>query len=168
MKYLLLLPLGVPALAILVNEFYFHFARGLPRWERVGHPLDTLTLLAPVLWLIVSSPSERNIVIYIMAAVFSCFFVIKGELVHADLCAPAERVNHAVLLIAHPLALVSLALLWPLYHASAGPIAWFIQFHGREFALSAPAVVLVFPMIYQAVYWNLIWKAPPAQFEARQ
>jgi hypothetical protein len=102
MKYLLLLPLIVQAIAIFVDEFYFHFAPGQPRWERIGHPLDTFTVLAPVLWLMVSAPSERNLIIYTLAAVFSCPFVIKDELVHADRCVPAERVNHAALFITHP------------------------------------------------------------------
>ena len=85
MKYLLLLPLIVQALAIFVDEFCFHFAPGQPRWERIEHPLYTFKVLAPVLWLMVSAPSERNLIVY-----------------------------------------------------------------------------------YQAVYWNLIWKAPAAQFGARQ
>jgi hypothetical protein len=124
MTYLLLLPLIAQALAIFVDEFYFHFAPGQRRWERIGHPLDTFTVLAPVLWLMVSAPCERNLIIYTLAAVFSCCFVIKDELVHADRCAPAEHANQAA------------------------------------------AVAL--NMIYQALYWNLIWKAPAAQFGARQ
>lgn len=122
MKYLLLLPLAVQGLAILVDEFYFHFARGLPRWERIGHPLDTLTVLAPVLWLVFTLPSQRNLIVYILAAAFSCFFVTKDEFVHADLCAPVEHLNHAVLFIVHPLVFAALALLWPLYHVSAGAV----------------------------------------------
>ena len=124
MTYLLLLPLIAQALAIFVDEFYFHFAPGQPRWERMGHPLDTFTVLASVLWLMVSAPSECNLMIYTLAAVFSCCFVMKDELVHADRCAPAEHVNQA----------------------------------------AAPALY----RIYQAVYWNLIWKAPAVQFGARQ
>jgi hypothetical protein len=167
MKYLLLLPLAVQGLAVVVDEFHFHFARGLPRWERIGHPLDTFTVLAPILWLIFTVPSERNLIFYIVAAAFSCFFVTKDEFVHADLCAPAEHLNHAVLFIAHPLVFAALALLWPLYHAPAGAVAWLEHFRGLEFALPAQAAVLALYMIYQAVYWNLIWKAPSTGFEAR-
>jgi len=47
MKYLMLLPLAVQGLAILVDEFYFHLARGLPRWERIGHPAQILTQSLP-------------------------------------------------------------------------------------------------------------------------
>jgi 2-polyprenyl-6-hydroxyphenyl methylase / 3-demethylubiquinone-9 3-methyltransferase len=39
----LVVPLGLQALAMAVDEAYFHRRRGLPRWERIGHPLDTLT-----------------------------------------------------------------------------------------------------------------------------
>jgi hypothetical protein len=60
MKYLLLLPLVEQGLAILVDEFYFHFARGLPRWEHLRHPLDTFTVLAPILWQGFSLPSQGN------------------------------------------------------------------------------------------------------------
>lgn len=124
MKYLLLLPLIVQAIAVFVDEFYFDFAPGEPRWERIGHPLETFTVLAPVLWLMVSAPSERNLIIYTLAALFSCCFVIKDELVQADRCAPAEHVDHAAALALH--------------------------------------------IIHQAVYWNLIWKAPAAQCGARK
>jgi hypothetical protein len=167
MKYLLLLPLAVQGLAILVDEFYFHFARGLPRWERIGHPLDTLTVLAPVLWLVFTLPSQRNLIVYIVAAAFSCFFVTKDEFVHANLCVPAEHLTHAVLFIAHPLAFAALAPLWPLYHVPAGAVAWVELFRGLESALPAQAAVLALYMIYQAVYWNLIWKAPATEIAAR-
>ena len=42
---LLYLPFAVQGLAILVDEFWFHHRRGLPRWERLGHPIDTLPLI---------------------------------------------------------------------------------------------------------------------------
>jgi hypothetical protein len=35
MKYLLLLPPIVQAITMFVDEFYFHFAPGQPRWERM-------------------------------------------------------------------------------------------------------------------------------------
>jgi len=98
MKDLLLLPLIVQGLAIFVDGLHFDFASGQPRWEHIWHPPNPFTVLAPILWLMVSAPSERNLIIYNLAAVFSCYFVIKDELVHADRCAPAERVNQATAL----------------------------------------------------------------------
>ncbi len=49
MFYFLAVPFALQGLAILVDEFYFHRRRGLPIWERWGHPLDTLSLL--ICWL---------------------------------------------------------------------------------------------------------------------
>jgi len=46
MGLLILLPFIVQTLVIMIDEFYFHVRRGLPKWERLGHPLDTLTVLA--------------------------------------------------------------------------------------------------------------------------
>ena len=162
MKYLLLLPLAVQALAILVDEFWFHIRRGLPRWERIGHPLDTLTVLAPVLWMIFTPPTQRNVVILVCLAVVSCLFVTKDEFVHAEVCPPAEHWNHAVLFVAHPLVFLALGLLWPLAHSIAGTLApslqWLEQFRGMESALPAQASILALYMVYQAVYWNLIYK----------
>ena len=66
MKYLILLPLVEQGLAILVDDFYFHVARGLPRWEHLGHPLDTFTVLAPILWQGFSLPSQGNLTVYIV------------------------------------------------------------------------------------------------------
>lgn len=54
------------------------------------------------------------------------------------------------------------------HFARAGPIAWLAQFQGLEFALPVQAVVLALHMIYQAMDWNLVWKAQAAQFEAGQ
>jgi hypothetical protein len=87
--------------------------------------------------LIVSAPCDRNSIIHILAAVFSCCFVINDELVHANRCA-------------------------------SKPIAWLGQFRGMEFALPAQTASLALYMKYQAVYSNLVWKAPAAQFGACQ
>jgi|SRR5579872_311149 len=172
MKYLLLIPLAVQALAIFVDEFYFHFSRGLPRWERIGHPLDTLTVLAPILWMVFTLPTRSNLVIFVILAIFSCVFVTKDEFVHAEVCVPAEHWNHAVLFISHPLVFAALACLWPLLHSPAGgmqlDLAWLERFRGLEQALPAQALVLAMYMVYQAVYWNLIYKPRDEQLRPRK
>ena len=94
-------------------------------------------------------------------------FVIKDQFVNADVCAPPQHV-HAVLFVVHPLVFAALALLWPLYHALAGAIVWLEQVRGRASALPIQAAILTLYMICQAVYWNLIWKAPATEFEVRQ
>ncbi len=42
---LLLIPFLVQTFLITFDEWYFHLKRGLPKWERIGHPLDTLTAI---------------------------------------------------------------------------------------------------------------------------
>ncbi len=168
MKYLLLSPLVAQGLASLVGEFYFHFARGLPRWEHLGHPLDTFTVLAPILWQGFSLRSQDNLTVSIVAAAFSCLFVIKNKFAHTDVSAPAEHVNYALMFVLYPLVFAALALLWPFYHAPAGAIVWLEQFRGLESALPIQSSILTLYMIYQAVYWNLIWKAPVTEFKARR
>ena len=167
MKYLLLLPLVEQGLAVLVDEFYFHFARGLPRWEHLGHPLDTFTVLAPILWQGFSLQSQGNLTVYIVAAAFSCFFVIKDEFVHADVCAPAEHVMPCSSSCIHwflPRCPCSGLYITRPPERSCGSN----RFRGLASALPIQAAILTLYMIYQAVYWNLIWKAPATEFEARQ
>ena len=60
----LALPLAVQTIAMLVDEGYFHRKRGLGRWERVGHPLDTLTVLVCLAWVLFAPPSGRAIAVY--------------------------------------------------------------------------------------------------------
>ena len=45
MKFLLLAPMIIQGLFMFVDEFYYHHKRGLPRWERMGHPADTISVL---------------------------------------------------------------------------------------------------------------------------
>ena len=40
-----LIPFVLQMLRMIGDEFYFHRRRTLPRWEWLGHPLDTLSVL---------------------------------------------------------------------------------------------------------------------------
>ncbi len=57
---LLLLPVLMQGLAMFVDEFVFHRRRGLPRWERLGHPLDTLMVALCYGWLVAVPPSHAR------------------------------------------------------------------------------------------------------------
>jgi len=84
MVLLLLLPALLQMLAMAVDEFVFHRRRGLPRWERLGHPLDTLTAAACYGWLAFAPPSESSTLgVYVGLCAFSCLFITKDEFVHA-------------------------------------------------------------------------------------
>jgi hypothetical protein len=77
---LLLLPvlLLLQMLAMCVDEMLFHRARGLPRWERIGHPLDTLTAALCYGWLLFVPPSASHALgVYIGLCAFSCLFITK-------------------------------------------------------------------------------------------
>ena len=67
---ILALPLGLQALAMVFDEFYFHRKRGLPKWERLGHPIDTFFVLLS-LGVPLCFPFERSsLMIFVGLALF--------------------------------------------------------------------------------------------------
>jgi hypothetical protein len=146
MLAVLLLPIALQAIAMAIDELVFHRKRGLPRWERLGHPLDTLTAALAYAWLLLVPPSyEHGLSVYVALCAFSCAFITKDEFVHADLCEPLECWLHAVLFVLHPIAFLAVGLLWYL-----GSHSWVL-----DGALGATLTLLV----YQVVYWH--WRATP-------
>ncbi|MDB4953656.1 MAG: gamma-tocopherol methyltransferase [Myxococcales bacterium] len=136
----LLVPLALQGLAMLVDEAWFHRRRGLPRWERIGHPLDTLTIALCLGWLLVA-PRDTALPVYLGLAMFSTLFVTKDEPVHARLCGAGEHWLHAILFVLHPIVLAAFALLWWTEHTQilAGQLAVTLAFCG-----------------YQVIYWNFV------------
>jgi len=134
------------------DEFRFHRKRGLPRWERIGHPLDTLTVVACLLWILRVQPGSRAVAVFVLLAIFSCVFVTKDEPVHRRYCSGAEQWLHALLFILHPIVLASAALLWP--GASPG----MVRFSGFEKTFLELVLLLMVSFgIYQLVFWNFVW-----------
>lgn len=140
---LFFLATATQGLVILIDEFYFHHRRGLPRWERIGHPLDSLTVFVCLLFLVFMERTPTTEIIYYILAVFSCAFVTKDEWIHRRVCTAEEMWLHAVLFIAHPLVLFSAMAEWEAQ---------------RPLILAAAGGVLVF-IIYQVAYWNFIASA---------
>ncbi len=138
---------GMQAAATLVDELVFHRRRRLSRWERVGHPLDTLTVLLCYALTLELTPTPSSLRIYLVAAAFSCLFITKDEFVHAAQCGPAEHWLHAVLFVLHPVVLASAAFLW--FHDARG---WIV----------AQAMLTLAFGLYQTVYWNTSWLKPSA------
>lgn len=104
---------GLQASAMFVDEGHFHASRQLPRWERLGHPLDTLSVALCYGWLSVASPrAPHALAVYVALAAISCLLVTKDEVVHARLCTPAEHWLHAVLFVLHPIVLAAFAMAW--------------------------------------------------------
>ena len=139
-----------------VDELYFHHKRTLPRWERIGHPLDTITVLACFCWVLFVAPTGLNISIYVGLSIFSCVFILKDEHVHHRECGAVERWLHDLLFTLHPLTLISAGLLWPALHNQAFVV---VRYEGweRSFMIGNVSLIILF-FFYQTIYWNLLWR----------
>lgn len=155
-----LIPIVLQGAIMVIDEGWFHRARGLPRWERLGHPLDTLTLAACLMWLLAMPHAPDGtpatpiaIPGYIALAGFSTVFVTKDEGVHARLCSGGEHWLHAVLFALHPIVLGAFAYLW-----------WL----GADGVLVGQLGLTLAFCAYQIIYWNFdgLWRAcEPEIFE---
>jgi hypothetical protein len=156
----LLVPLVVQTTAMGVDEGLFHRRRGLGRWERVGHPLDTLTVLACLGWVLRVGPGARAAAVYVALATLSCLFITKDEAVHARQCSAGEHWVHALLFIVHPVSLAAVALLWPAVHAhrdGAALPSWLAPTAPFAPLVSIQAVLTAAFFVYQTVYWSFAW-----------
>ena len=153
MLALLLLPAGLQMLAMFADEFVFHRRRGLPRWERLGHPLDTLTAALCYGWLVLNpAPTSFALQVYLGLCAFSCLFITKDEFVHARLCEPMETWLHAVLFVLHPLVFLGFGGLWYL-----GSQPWLI---------TAELVLTLGLLVHQLIYWSPFWPRPQPKSRA--
>ncbi|HET9625609.1 MAG TPA: methyltransferase domain-containing protein [Kofleriaceae bacterium] len=146
---LCLAPLVAQAILMVIDEGWFHRARGLPRRERLGHPIDTLSLAGCLMWLIAlphGDPGERTspyaLPGFLVLAVISTAVVIKDEAVHARQCSVGEHRLHAALYVLHPVVLAAFAALW-----------WL----GADGLLVGQLGVTLAFCAYQIIYWNLGW-----------
>jgi hypothetical protein len=145
---LLLVPALLQMLAMALDEFVFHRKRGLPRWERLGHPLDTLTAALCYGWLVATPPSRPHaLAVYVALCAFSCLFITKDEFVHARLCEPLETWLHAVLFVLHPIVFFSFGLIW--------------QFGTKAWLLKVELCLTVALFFHQLVYWSPLWQRIP-------
>jgi len=141
MLAIFVVPVALQAFAMIADEVWFHRRRELPRWERIGHPLDTLTIAICLAWLLVAHPSSTALGVYVGLAITSTLFVTKDEWVHAKHCTAGEQWLHSLLFVLHPIVLAAFALTW--WTGSTGLLAGQL------------AVTLGF-LLYQVVYWNVV------------
>lgn len=144
MSSLWLLPSLLLAPLMFWDEFYYHYKRGLPQWERWGHPLDTFTVAACYGWALASTPSLPNQWVYFGLSVFSTLFITKDEWVHSKECGAGESQLHALLFTLHPMVLLGLFHFWSRPEHFPRNI-FFCQWLG----------ILCFGL-YQLTYWNFI------------
>ncbi len=135
------LPFILQGICMLVDEFYFHHKRGLPRWERLGHPLDTLTVFAALGSLLLPSV---NLNLYLGLSIFSCLFITKDEFVHKEECPASEQWLHSVLFILHPILFLCAYWLW--------------QENDFGFLRIQTGIIVAF-LFYQILRWSIPWRA---------
>jgi hypothetical protein len=130
--------LGIHALLLAYDDIVLHRRRGLPRWERIGHPIDAAFFSFPigfVAWMGASaSPS-----IYFILALMSCLIIIKDEWVHVKRINGLEATLHAALFVIHPVTLYT---------------AWELGKTGQTSGLRWTWVALLGVVAFQIVYWN--------------
>lgn len=126
-----------------VDEFYFHERRGLPQWERIGHPLDSLSTLVPLSIPVIFSFNDLMLKIFIGFSICSCLFITKDEFIHSEKCSKAELWIHAVLFMLHPVVFIMTALLW-------------MKSLDNDFLKLQPLIVAGF-MFYQIMRWSFPW-----------
>lgn len=141
---LLYYPFIIQGIFILADEFYYHERRGLPKWEIIGHPLDSLTTLVPLSIPALLSYNKSILNLFIGFAIFSFIFVTKDEFIHGKICNSTEQWIHSILYILHPVVFAATSLLW-------------IHYPEDIFVKIQPLIVGGF-MFYQILRWSLRWK----------
>lgn len=135
------LPFILQGILLGVDEFYCHRRRKMRLWERIGHPLDTLTFVVCLTFLYFSEKSSHTLTIYAALGIFSCLFITKDEWEHCDLTTGFENWLHSLLFILHPVVLICAEALWE------QNIFWPVE-------ISLIGATLF--MFYQGIYWNLL------------
>lgn len=161
---LAILPFFLQALCMLFDEGYYHIRRGLPLWERIGHPIDTLSVLLCMGFVLFVPFSKTTLPIYIVLASFSSLFVTKDEFVHKHYCPASENWLHAVLFTLHPITLTVAGFIWPVVQGvevSTWIAKWLDRPEMLELFLKMQCWTMALFGIYQVIFWNIIWKNKP-------
>lgn len=127
----------VQGIAMVIDEFYFHQKRGLGRWERIGHPIDTVFFIL-ALWGALNADRLGSGGAWSLM-LLSSLIVLKDEFEHKRLTPPAENLLHGLLFMVHPLVLIAV---W-IERASLG-----------DWILIPPLLFL----IYQVLFWLILGK----------
>lgn len=161
MWLLAVLPFFLQAAVILFDEFYFHVRRGLPKWERIGHPIDTFSVLLCFFVILFLPFDAFNLKVYIALSIFSCILVTKDEFVHKHFCPASENWLHALLFTLHPVVLAVSGMIWAYNHNAIETLwiqKWFASPLDLKLFIQIQSVVMFLFFMYQIVYWNFIWK----------
>lgn len=131
---------------MILDEFHFHRQREpLPKWERWGHPIDTLSVICVYLYAIGFECKPERLLGFIALSVFSCLLICKDEWIHAEECRGGEQFLHALLFLIHPIVFFSVFMMW--------------AEHIAEYALLAQVLAMLAFFIYQ-VGQAYRWRKP--------
>lgn len=155
-----LIPFVLQALAIFFDEAVFHIQRGLPKWERIGHPLDTLTVIICMTYVLWIPFSVASLVIYALLVAFSTLFITKDEFVHHAHCPAQEQWLHAILFVLHPITLITAGFIWPVVQGvevSPWISTWLTNPNLLRWFLIGQLVCMTLFMTYQILFWNVYY-----------
>lgn len=159
-----LIPFFLQAICMVFDEGYFHIRRGLPLWERIGHPIDTLSVLVCMGVVLFAPFSKTMLIVYITLASLSSLLVTKDEFVHKHHCPASENWLHAVLFTLHPITLTCAGFIWPVVQGaevSAWIAKWLNQPTELRLFLKMQFGIMTIFVIYQILFWNVLWKDKP-------
>ena len=164
MWLLSLIPFALQAIVMVFDECYFHIRRGLPKWERIGHPIDTASVLLCMGFVIFVPFSTNALILYCLLATGSSILVTKDEFVHKEHCPASENWLHALLFTLHPITLISAGFMWPVAQ-NIEVTPWIARILDNpeqlQLFLRVQFGTMTLFLIYQIVFWNFIWKNKP-------
>lgn len=155
LSWLIFIPFIVQGVIILLDEGIYHLKRDLPRWERIGHPIDTLSIMGCFAFVLLIPYDPDWIKFYVALGILSCLLVTKDEFVHQHYCPPGEHWLHAILFINHSILIIAIGLMWPKL-SNQETMRWLPQ---RQFLvpfLWAQASFATLFFFYQIIYWNFV------------
>jgi hypothetical protein len=155
------IPFALQALGMLFDEGYFHLRRGLPKWERIGHPIDTCSVIVCMGFVLFVPFSTKTLIIYILLASFSCILVTKDEFVHKEHCPAMENWLHATLFTLHPITLGLAGFMWPVVQGiTVAPwiTKWLDSKEAMHLFLKVQFITMILFALYQIIFWNFLWK----------
>ncbi|MGY3803233.1 hypothetical protein ACWNT8_04105 [Pigmentibacter ruber] len=140
------------------DEFYFHHKRKLPKWERIGHPIDTFFFILCYLVVLFLPMTKLTIMVYLFFAILSCLVIIKDEIIHINKCSVYEQYLHAILFILHPVVLIILFFTWSSIVNIGVENSIFLKVININNFIKFQFYLVMLFFTYQIVYWNFIYK----------
>lgn len=130
--------LGIQGMLLVYDDLVLHQRRGLPRWERIGHPIDAFCFSLPI-GLAAWKGSETSSTLYGGLSLLSCVIILKDEWIHVGRINALEATLHAALFVLHPVTLY---------------LAWELAKTGQTFGLLLAWMALVGVVVFQIIHWN--------------